>query len=312
MYDVYLIYGEDYNLVNQEIKNICKDYDDVIHYDLNEEKIDTLLNDASCISIFGDKKVIIGDNALFLTGSSTDGLGDYSYLEKYLLSTAHQNIVIFTVLSDKLDERKKIVKLLKNNAKVIYKEKIEEKKLPAYVVSLFKKYEYNIDLKTADYFVTYVGKNIDIIISEIEKMILYKEDEKNISIEDINNICCKALNDNVFDLCDGILKKDFKKIYSCYSDLLELKMEPSIIISIISNQFLFMYQVKVLKQEGKSSAEIAKLLNAHPYRVSLNFNTDYMVYELEDVLKKLYDLDYDIKRGKKDRFTALDTFFLNL
>ena len=39
----------------------------------------------------------------------------------------------------------------------------------------FKKEGFKLDIKTANYFVSYVGKNIDIIISEINKMIIYKQ-----------------------------------------------------------------------------------------------------------------------------------------
>lgn len=312
MKDTYLIYGTDYSLIKREIDNIASGITDVVKYDLSVDKIDELLDDASCISLFGDKKVLVGENALFLTGANTNVNHNLDYLEKYVSETSHENIVIISVLSEKLDERKKIVKTLKKNVTVIKKEVIDEKDLSGFVSSEFKAKGYDIDYKTAKYFTDYVGKNVDILIAEINKMIIYKDTDKKITIEDINNISSKAFNDNVFDLCDAIMKKNFKKIFSCYNDLVSLKEEPIKIIALIGNQFNLVYQVKLLANEGKNSKDIASILAVHPYRVKLALETDYMLYELEDVLKKLHEIDYSIKSGKEDKNTCLENFLLHL
>lgn len=312
MKDTYLIYGTDYSLIKREIDNISSGIADVVKYDLSVDKIDELLDDASCISLFGDKKVLIGENALFLTGTNTNVNHNLDYLEKYVSETSHENIVIISVLSEKLDERKKMVKTLKKNVTVIKKEVIDQKDLPKFVTTEFKNKGYNIDYKTANYFVNYVGKNVDIILSEISKMILYKEQDKEISIKDIEDISSKALNDNVFDFSDAIMKKDFKKIFSCYNDLMMLKEEPIRIIALLGNQFTLVYECKLLSNEGKDGKEIANILKVHPYRVKLALETDYMRYELEDIIKKLHDLDYEIKSGKIDKNVGLENFLLHL
>ena len=167
MNNVYLIYGNDYGLIKREIDKIKKDVNDVEKYDLSINKIDDLLDDASCMSLLDNKKVLIGENALFLTTSINNINHDLDYLSNYLNDTSHDNIVILTVITDKLDERKKIVKLIKQTSKVINKSFIEDKNLPNFVIEEFKLEGYTIDFKTANYFVNYVGKNVDILISEI-------------------------------------------------------------------------------------------------------------------------------------------------
>ena len=312
MNDTYLIYGSDYSLVKKEVDSIIGTITDVAKYDLSVDKIDSLLDDASCISLFGDKKVLIGENAIFLTGANTSVNHNLDYLERYISETSHQNIVIITVLTEKLDERKKIVKMLKKNVTVIKKDVIDEKDLSSFVSSEFKQKGYEIDYKTSKYFTDYVGKNVDILLSEINKMIIYKDTDKTITIDDINNVSSKAFNDNVFDLCDAIMKKDFKKIFSCYNDLISLKEEPIKIISLISNQFILLYQAKLLSKDGKTNKDIASILAVHPYRIRLALETDYMIYELEVIIKKLHNLDYNIKSGKEDKTSGLESFLLHL
>ncbi len=310
--NTYLIYGNDYGLIKREIDKIISGITDVVKYDLSISNVSEVIEEASCMSLFGDKKVVIGENALFLTGANTSVNHDIDYLTSYVNAENHDNIVILTVVQDKLDERKKIVKLLKKNVTVIHKDMIDTKDLPKFIMNEFLGNGYKIDYKTASYFVDYVGKNVDILLSEINKMIIYKDTDKEIFIEDILNISSKGFNDNVFDLSDAIMKKDFKKIFSCYNDLMILKEEPIKIIALLASQFTLVYQSKLLSKEGFMSKDIASTLKVHPYRIKLALETNYPDFELKDILKKLHNLDYEIKTGKVDKAVGLENFLLHL
>lgn len=310
--NTYLIYGNDYSLIKREIDKITKDINDVTTYDLSLEKVDNLLNDASVISMFGDKKALIGENALFLSTSSSSINHDLDYLQRYLEDDNHDNIVIFTLNENKLDERKKIVKLLKKRATVIHKDVIKDKDLPDFVRDEFFNNGYKIDYKAASYFVQYAGSNVDILISEINKMMMYKDGDKIIKIEDINEITSKKMNDNIFDLSNAIMDKDFKKMYECYNDLMTLKEEPIKIIAMLGSTFTLVYQCKLLYNDGKRQNEIADILKVHPYRVKLAIENNYKINNIKEILKKLHNLDYEIKSGKIDKALALDNFLLHL
>lgn len=310
--NTYLIYGNDYSLIKREIDKITKEINDVTTYDLSLEKVDNLLNDASVISMFGDKKALIGENALFLSTSSSSINHDLDYLQRYLEDDNHDNIVIFTLNENKLDERKKIVKLLKKRATVIHKDVIKDKDLPDFVMDEFFNNGYKIDYKAASYFVQYAGSNVDILISEINKMMMYKDGDKIIKIEDINEITSKKMNDNIFDLSNAIMDKNFKKMYECYNDLMTLKEEPIKIIAMLGSTFTLVYQCKLLYNDGKRQNEIADILKVHPYRVKLAIENNYKINNIKEILKKLHNLDYEIKSGKIDKALALDNFLLHL
>ena len=310
--NTYLIYGNDYSLIKREIDKITKEINDVTTYDLSLEKVDNLLNDASVISMFGDKKALIGENALFLSTSSSSINHDLDYLQRYLEDDNHDNIVIFTLNENKLDERKKIVKLLKKRATVIHKDVIKDKDLPDFVMDEFSNNGYKIDYKTASYFVQYAGSNTDILISEINKMMMYKDGDKIIKIEDINEITSKKINDNIFDLSNAIMDKNFKKMYECYNDLMTLKEEPIKIIAMLGSSFTLVYQCKLLYNDGKRQNEIADILKVHPYRVKLAIENNYKINNIKEILKKLHNLDYEIKSGQIDKAVALDNFLLHL
>lgn len=309
---IYLIYGPNYTLVNKEIKKITEKFKDVVSFDLANDNVSILLDDASCMSIFNDNKIVVGENAYFLTSQNTNIVHDIEYLTKYLNSNEYKNTIILSVVAEKLDERKKIVKLLKEKSKVIFKAVVDEKKLENFVIDEFKNNNKIIDFKTANYFINCVGKNIDIIISEINKMVIYKDDLKQITKEDIDNISSRAFKDNIFDFIDAIMNKDYKKMFECLYDLKRLNEEPIKIISLLANQFTLIYQVKLLSKKNIMQNKIADVLKVHPYRVKLALDNYYSLSSLENVLKKLHQLDYDIKSGKIDKNMGLEKFLLGI
>ncbi|MEG2351641.1 MAG: DNA polymerase III subunit delta [Bacilli bacterium] len=311
MNNTYLIYGNDYKQIKREVDVIIESKKDVVRYDLSECNVNQLIDDASTISMFGDVKVVIGENALFLTSMLTSMDHDIDYLSKYLCSD-NTNIVIFTVISEKLDERKKIVKLFRKTSKIINNEKIDEKNLPYFVLAEFQRASYKISLKDASYFISYVGTNIDIIINEIDKLMLYKDEDKDVVKEDINMVCSAKIKDNIFELTDGIMTKDYKKTFDCYYDLIKNGEEPVKIIAILANHFRLLHDTKIMLKSGLSPDEISKKLEVHPYRVKLAIQSDFLESEIASYIKKLFALDYKIKSGKIDKNVGLEKFLMEI
>ena len=86
------------------------------------------------------------------------------------------------------------------------------------------------------------------------------------------------------------------------------------IMILVANQFRIMYQVKVLSQDGMSEKEIASFLEIHPYRVKLakEKSYSYSFADLRNNLKKLAEIDYQIKSGKSYGNLNFEMFLLNL
>ena len=84
MNNVYLIYGSDYQRLKKEVDKLTYGNSEVVKYDLSVDKIDLLLDDALSMSMFEDKKVLIGENALFLTGINTPIEHDLNYHSNYI------------------------------------------------------------------------------------------------------------------------------------------------------------------------------------------------------------------------------------
>ena len=309
---VYVLYGKVDYLIKKQIKTIIKDNNideiNIIKYDLEQDSLLKIINDCNCISLFGDKKIILVYNSYIFTGSTKKNIEqDLTVLEEYLNNINEDNILVFIVNNEKLDERKKITKLIKKNG---YVKEYNSVDTISVVKNLFDDYSISIDL--IKYLIERVGDNLPLLSSEIDKIKIYKNNDKLITKEDINNLTCKSLEENNFKLIDAIISKNKNLAFELYNDRIKLNEEPIAIIITLANQIRIMYQVKQLYLNGYTENDIAKILNIHPYRVKLasqnsrKYDSDILI----DYLKQLSDLDINIKTGKIDKNLGLELFIL--
>lgn len=310
--NIYLLYGEETYLIEREmeriISSLLKDSENkVVKYDMSEDNLSNALEDLNTVSLFSDSKIIICKNCYFLTSKPNDIEQDTNLLLN-LIDKEIDSILILTV-NDKLDERKKIVKELikKTNSKCF--NKLKDFEIIKFIEDEFK--GYKIDSSTTRYFLDYVGNDLGIIIKEIEKLKLYKED-KVITKDDIDEISSKALNDNIFDLVDAVINKDVDRALSIYDDLLILNEEPIKLIVVIANQFRLIYQTKTMYKSGYSELDISKYLEVHPYKIKLANQIFISEKELLKYINKLADLDIKIKTGKVEKNSAFKMFLIEV
>ena len=308
---IYILYGTVSYLIEQQINKIINesniDPNNINKYDLLVDNINMIINDASSMSLFEDKKLIVVNNAVCFTGAKKDI--DTTLLEQYLNNINENTIIIFIVNNEKLDERKKITKLV-NKIGIIKEYNSADKE--SIVKRLFD--DYTISPSDIKLLIERVGDDITLLDSEIEKIKLYKNNDKNITTEDILNLTTKSLETNNFKLIDAIISNDKKIAISLYNERLKLNEEPIAIIIALANKIRIMYQVKQLYMNGYTENNIASILKIHPYRVKLA-NQNSKKYDSKLLIKYLYELsnlDIQIKSGKIDKILALELFILSI
>ncbi len=304
---VYLLYGLKDFQINEEIKNLTKNQNDmnISRYDLNNTPLKDAIDDAETYSMFAETKTVIVENAsMFTTLTSKDS----DIVENYLNNINKSTNLIFTSHTEKIDTRKKITKLIKKVG--IVKEFNEEISPLNLTKNLLK--DYDISEKTINLFLDRVGNNPLIIQNEINKIKIYKNKDKNITDKDIINLTNKNIDIDIFKLIDYIVQKNKEKAIELYYEMLKINEEPIKIIVILANQFRIMYQSKELLKKGYSEKDIASILKIHPYRVKLAIQNsrNYSSKTLLEYLNNLADIDIGIKTGKLNKDLALELFIL--
>jgi len=300
--NIYLIYSQNLNFIKEEINKITKDKD-IVKYDMLETSIKEAIDDLLTMSLFSDRKVVICNNCEFLT-SNQDIEYDISSLLN-IIDKKIDNELILTV--DKLDERKKIVKELKSKVIVIT---LDNDNYFEFVSNELK--DYNVKKDVLEFIIEYVGKNYDILKSEIDKLKIYKDEDKTITKEDILAICSKKNNEDIFELVEAIVKKDYDKAFLLYEDFVNNKEEIIKLLIILANQFRLIYQSKNMYQSGYTELDISKQLDVHPYRVKLAKQSNISEKEALFYLNKIADLDIKIKTNQINKNLVFELLILDI
>lgn len=118
---LYVVLGTE-DFLQQQIRDVFLeslnvDQDDLnfAQFDLEQDSLDMVLDEAQSTPFFGDYRLIFVDNPFFLTAEKKSNAPEHNIegLLEYLKDPNDTSIVVFFAAYEKLDERKKITKQLK-------------------------------------------------------------------------------------------------------------------------------------------------------------------------------------------------------
>lgn len=295
MNNLYLIESDNYKAISLELDKILLknniSRDELIRYDLTETNISDVINDLDTYGFFEERKVIYASDAFFLTTSKGEIEHNIDSFTKYINNPSPDNILIISC--SKLDGKKNICKLVK--------EKFNCVSISSDSKDFIKKKTkgYKITYDTINYLIYTVGDNLERIDNELDKLLMYKIDDKEITRNDIDLIVVKKVDDNIFDLIDAIIKKNKKKSLTIYNEMVNYGEEVFKLLISLSNQIRLIYQVKVLRNyHDNDIADILNLKNPRQVYAIRQKISSYTKEELLDYLYKLALMDEDLKLGK--------------
>lgn len=312
MKNFYLLYSGDGAILNKEINDLEKKLDisdnDIIYYNIDD--IDGIINEASTIGMFSlNKFIIINMDSYF---KDKKDIPNINLLENYFDSYNSNSYLVFVCNSDSIDSRKKIVNLIKKYG-IVKKLEVNDNYLNDYVNNFLKDNGYKINNGDVVYFINRVGNNINNVTNELDKLMLYKINDKIINRNDIDLLTVENIDDSIYDLVNCILKNDNEKAIKLYNNFINNGMDVNQIVAIIAAQIRLLYQVKRLYNSGKSNDEIAKILEFKSvYRVKYLLSDSYYYSESDLVkyLSKLADIDNAIKTSNGDGNMLMQLFIV--
>lgn len=307
----YILHGNDSNRMKQKLASIKQKHDisQVLVFDCNSSLQSDILAEMDSYSIFDEKKMLVLENATFL--SSKDGTGyDVNAFTKRQ-DDLDTTIVVFSCPSEKLDKRKKAVKEMIAASTVLSCLSLDDHSKREYVMNLCKEKQVQFDRDAFRWFLTRVGNDPLRIENEIEKCSIYAS---HITLEDVEALVAPEPMDNVFKMVDALFNRNALLLLSYYRNFRALNMEPFAIVGLLASQIRFLFQVRVCMEQGLSKNEIAQELHAHPYRVQVNQERayDFDLDQLLDQLVQLATFDQEMKMGMVDKDEGFEQFVLRL
>lgn len=317
---LYLVLGTEEYLQKQVRQaftdSLQLDVDDLnfAEFDMEEDSLDTILDEAESMPFFGDYRMIFVENPFILTAEKKTNAPEHNIdrLISYLKNPVDTTILVFFADYEKLDERKKISKQLKKNAEVIDVAPMDESQVRRFLQQTLDNDEINMERNAFELFIRLTDANLTKVMKELKKLQLFAVQSKQITKKDVEELVPKSLEDNVFELTNYVLQGKTADALQLYGDLHVQGEETIKINAILISQIRIYLQTAILLNMGYQQGNITRSLNVHPYRVKLAIQQarKMEIQTLTHLYDELIENDYKIKTGQMDKEFLFQLFLL--
>ncbi len=316
---IFVIYGEERLLMDNKLQALQKEYncdDENMNFSVyygDQHTMKEIEDDLCTPPFFTENKMVVLYHPYFLTTKriKKENNDDEAILLGYLKKDNPNTIFVLFHDAKDFDNRKKVVKQLRKEVTFLEYDKLSHHKIKETIRKSIIKRQSSIDEDALELLVSRIDNDLLIASKEVEKLTLYTN---NITIDIVELLVNKPLEENVFALTSAIVSRDQQRMFSIYKDLLVLNEEPVKLIILVAGQLRLLYQVKLLDRKGYTDKEIGSILSVNPYRLKYvrQEGGHFEIQELVDLLDELSKLDIGIKTGKIDKKLGFELFMLKL
>ncbi|APC48206.1 DNA polymerase III subunit delta [Virgibacillus halodenitrificans] len=307
---VYLLYGsENYFIqkLQKEIKKqvLGKEMDNLSFYDLDETPVQEVISDVETYPFFGERKLIIATKPSFLKAKPDRTAVEHNVeiLENYLSMPVDYSVLVLIAPYEKIDERKKLTKVLKKNADIAVCNPIKDYDVRKWIDNLAGQLRVFIDQDAYDIFEAELSTNLNLMENELKKMALFVGEKGTITRAVAEKLISHTASSSSLRLVDTVIDRDLAQAIAIYKDLEKMKEEPIALIGLLAFQFRTILRVKLLKLKGYSQSQMQKQLGVHPYviKIALAREKKFTVEKLEAAMDKLAQADASMKQGTMEK-----------
>lgn len=298
--NLYLFFGkEDFlkNLYEKKIINaVLLQQNKQMNLDIIEDKnfeVSKIIEISDTLPFMSEYRLLIIKNSnIFFENKKNET----EKLLKYFKNIPNSTIIIF--FEENIDKRLKIFKEFQNFGDVFEFNNFDEYQLTDWIKNFLQNYNKKMNKNEVIYFIQCVGNDLFFINSELMKLINYSSNEL-ISKNDIDEICSKSIEMNVFNLISAMGNKNVSLAMSIYENLIYNKVSPFLILSMISRQFRILLQVKYLLKKNEHIKSISKQLNLKEFivRDAILQSKNFTIKSLLLAINECLDIDFKIKTG---------------
>lgn len=320
--NIYFFIGQEQYLCEEIISELGKKILDPSFRDLNYEymegkNISTQRIVSACETLpFMDQwRLVIIKNFDFLQGgNSKESEEEIEKIIKYINKISPSTCLVFWQ-TENVDKRKKLYKAIKKEGKLLEFEKLKtfayEKWLERIIFKrgkIIKKSVLQSFIENSNYLSKNSPKTLRDIDNELNKIVDYIGDRKEITQDEIENILSRSLENDIFKMVDAIGKRDKKTAIRLLNDMLRNGENGIKILTMITRQFRILIQCRELKKMGYSPDLIASKLSLAPFIVKkgLAQSQYFKGRTLKEALNTTSELDLKMKTGKVNIKLALE------
>lgn len=308
---VYLFYGEEEYLKDYYLKkfkeSLVPSSSEMMNLSVIDGKspVENIIDAVETYPFMAERKMVVVKNSeLFKSGRKEDSERMADFLSKIPRTT----VLIF--IESEVDKRGKLFKQVQKQGGVTEFNYLKENDLIVWVKKEFSANNIAIDRETTIYLLRTIGNQMSVIKSEIDKLISLNND--SVTKSDIDSICTRSLEAQIFDLVKAIGNKNVTTALEIFNNLLMLKESPIGILVMITRQFRLLFQAKYLIEENFSSKQIIDYLKLPSFVVNeiISQSKLFLLEDLKQAIRDCLLTDLSIKTGKMESVLAIETLII--
>lgn len=311
----YLFYGAETYLIREYeaalTKAILPEGAEMMNHDIFEEKRATaaaIMDAAETLPFLNEKRLVTVRNSEFFQKGGRKEEGEK--LKAFLADLPETVCLLF--IEEKAEKTNGLYKAVAKYGQAVEFKKPTEKDLGTWIKKRCKENGMEMSEGVLNLFLQTVDHDMENIDGELQKLMAYKGDEKEIKAEDIRAVCTVSLEARVFDLVRAVAEKRPEKAVQIYRTLLSMKESPYMVLSLITRQFRLILETMLLSQSGMTNDAIGARLEIRDFAVkeylrqSKRFSAEGWKHAVRDCLQ----VDLDIKSGKAAEETAVELLIM--
>jgi DNA polymerase III subunit delta len=196
--------------------------------------------------------------------------------------------------------------LIENNFLFEAKE-LKGKNLIDWLISLAEEKGKKLSDENAQVLVDIVGENRNMLEDQLEKICVFLNKEKEITIESIQQVSSELKQFNIFDLQNAIGLKDKARSLTIANNILDNGTEPTYIITMLTRYFTGLAKITELQTKNTPVQEAARIVGTHHFYY-LNYVKARKLFpdeKLVEVFRSLLKAEVSVKTTTADDKTII-------
>jgi len=309
---IYVIAGKDEFLVAEQITALVNQL-------LTPEQMQMCLwraeaDKISAVEVFDDLRTLpfLAEKRVVVLSGADDFVSDNrGLLEKYFESPASSGVLILAVSNWASNTR--LAKALPKVGQLIEVGELKSRELVSYIIDYAKQQGKNLSVNASQMLIELSGDEPGILRCEIDKLAAYVDSAKNITEKDISELVGRNRIFGAFEVIDSMMAGDTGKALEKLRRMFGADKDAEYtVVGAFAWHFRRMFTAStMLKSSGPD--EVARKL-----RIFWNQKQFFDVIKkmtlkrIGDCLRKLAEIDYQIKTGKATAQTAIESMIVEL
>jgi DNA polymerase-3 subunit delta len=185
--------------------------------------------------------------------------------------------------------------------------------LPGWIVRRAKAEGGEFTPQAAQILASVVGDDLRLLAQEIVKLLTYANFSRPVTPEDIAALTPESVYTNIFDMVDSIGNRDGARAM-CLLRKTMGQGNVGGVFAMIVRQFRLLLLAREALDGGTPAARLASALEVHPFVAQklAGQARNFRLGALEDLYRRLRDIDEEVKSGRIELETAMETLVSQL